>query len=166
MILSMSRQTALFFSTVCAGAAIGVIYDFFRIFRKTTPHKNAFVQIEDLIFWLAATLLMFYFMLHASFGEIRFFVIIGVSVGMLLYFATLSKLVIKIFVAVVNFMKQVVAAAFKIILLPVTLIIKLLTPPIKKCSYASRKHLHALRIYGKMKLRKTARHFHIIRKKV
>jgi spore cortex biosynthesis protein YabQ len=162
----MSRQTMLFLSTVCAGAAIGLVYDGFRIFRKTAPHKNTAVQLEDLLFWLAVTIVFFYFMLNQNYGEIRFYSILGIALGMTVYFATISYYVVKVSVSVVEFFKRVVTAALRILFFPVNLLVKLLTPPAKKLTRVSRKHLHAVHIYGKMKLRKTARHWRIIRKKV
>jgi spore cortex biosynthesis protein YabQ len=166
MILSMSRQTLLFLSTVGTGAVIGLLYDAFRIFRKTAPHKNAFVQLEDLFFWLAATLFMFYFMLVKNYGEIRFFSILGAAVGMALYFYTVSAVIVKISVAVIKFMKRVTAAALRIILLPVRFLLKLMAPLCIKISRAYKKRLHAAKIYGKMKLKETSRNWFILRKKV
>ena len=162
----MSRQSMLFISTVGAGAAIGVLYDVFRVLRKTAPHKNPFVQLEDLLFWLITTLLMFYFMLNTHYGEIRFYSIMGTALGMITYFATLSPWVVKIAVALVEFIKQVVATAVKIILLPINILLRLLIPPVKKLIRISRKYLHAARVYGKIKIKKTARNWFIIRKKV
>jgi spore cortex biosynthesis protein YabQ len=162
----MSRQAVLFLSTVGAGAAIGFFYDIFRIFRKTASHKNIAVQLEDLFFWLAATVLVFYFMLNQNYGEIRFFVIIGVVCGLALYVATISRWVVAAAVAIINFLKKVIAAALRIIFLPISLLIKFLTPPVKKLLLKIRKHLHAAKVYGKIKIRRTAKHWHIIRRKV
>jgi spore cortex biosynthesis protein YabQ len=162
----MPQQTLLFLSTVAGGAVIGLIYDFFRIFRKTTPHKGIFIQLEDMLFWLTATGLFFYFMLNENYGEIRFFSILGIALGMVLYFATVSVLIVRLSVILINFMKRVVSAAIKIVLLPVKLLITLFMPPLKKLAQFVHKRLHALRFYGKMKLKKTFRDLRIIRKKV
>jgi hypothetical protein len=59
MILSMPAQAWLFVSTVMAGGAVGVFYDFFRVLRRTAPHRKWAVQLEDLFFWLAVTVLIF-----------------------------------------------------------------------------------------------------------
>jgi len=166
MILSMWGQAGLFISTVGMGAAIGLFYDAFRIFRKTAPHFALAVQLEDLFFWMAATGAMFYFMLSQNFGEIRPFSIIGAGCGIILYFATISPWVIKIAVVIVNYLKRVFAAAFKIISLPIRFIWALLSPPVIKFAGNRRKDLRSVARYGKIKAKKTTREWFILRKKV
>ena len=166
MILSMSGQAWLFFSTVGVGFAIGVFYDVFRIFRKTAPHFSLAVQLEDLFFWVAVTGAMFYFMLSQNFGEIRPFSILGAGCGVVLYFATISRWVIKFCVVIVNYLKRVFAAAFRIISLPVRFIWVWISPPIMKFSVNRRKDLRGLARYGKMHMKKSTRNWFILRKKV
>jgi len=166
MILSMSGQAWLFLSTVLVGAAIGLLYDVFRIFRKTARHSGLAVTLEDLFFWVAATGLTFYYMLHRNYGEIRVFSMVGVAIGLVLYLATVSRFVIIVFVAVVNYMKRVVAAVVRIISVPVRLIGAWLAPPLGKAAQVTRKHARRVRRYGKNKLRNTARDWVIFRKKV
>jgi spore cortex biosynthesis protein YabQ len=162
----MSRQTLLFLSTVGVGAVIGVLYDLFRVLRKTAAHNNAVVQMEDLIFWLAATLLMFYFMLVKNYGEIRFFAVLGVAVGMALYFCTVSRWLVGALVALTDYIKRVVAAVIRLVLWPVNRAAQFLLPPLKKLKRFCVKRLHTLRLYGKMKYKKYARDWLILRKKV
>ena len=166
MILSMPQQAWLFLSTVVIGAGLGLFYDVFRVLRKTAPHRGFAVQLEDLLFWLAVTALVFYFMLHRNYGEIRFFSLLGVAIGGALYFATISRLVLKVSVVVVNFLKRVIAAAVRIILLPLRLIVTWLRPPVIKLLRVIRKRLRLWMRYGKIRARKTARSWFIVRKKV
>jgi len=162
----MTGQAWLFVSAMLVGAVIGLFYDAFRIFRKTAPHTGLAVQLEDLFFWVAATGFTFYYMLHRNSGEIRPFVLLGVGVGVLAYFLTISRWVLVVFVAVVNFIKKVIAAAFKIIVMPIRLIGLWLSPPIMKVYRSSRKQGRKIKRYGKSKLRKTVRNWTILRKKV
>ena len=165
MILSMSGQAWLFLATVFTGAAIGLLYDVFRIFRKTAPHSGFAVQVEDLVFWVAATGLTFYYMLHRNYGEIRPFVLIGIALGLVLYFATLSRLVLVVFVTVVNYLKKVIRVAVRIILMPIRIFAAWLAPPINKAYMTSRKKARKVKIYGRNKMRKAAQDFRIMRKK-
>jgi len=166
MILSMQGQAMLFLSTVLVGAVIGLFYDVFRVFRKTARHPTWAVQLEDLFFWLAATVGTFYFMLTRSYGEIRPFAIIGVVLGVVLYFATISRWVVKICVIIVTYLKRVIAAAVRIILLPIRLLITWLSPPIKTFAGKRHKDLRRVARYGKIRMKKTARNWFILRKKV
>jgi len=166
MILSMSNQGWLFLSTVIVGATIGLFYDVFRILRKTTPHSTWVVQLEDILFWVIATGAMFYFMLNRNFGEIRLFALLGAACGVILYFATVSKIVLKISVTVINFLKRVIMAAIRILTLPLRFIYNLFSPPIKKFLSKRRKNLHTAARYGKIQMKKTMRNWFIMRKKV
>ena len=166
MILSMSGQAWLFLSTVLVGGAVGLLYDITRIFRKTARHSGLAVQLEDLLFWMAATGLTFYYMLHRNYGEIRVFTLIGIAIGLVLYFVTVSRWVLIVSVAIVNYLKRVVTAAVRIILVPVRFAAAWLAPPVKKALGSARKRTRRVKRYGKNKLRKTVRDWVILRKKV
>lgn len=162
----MPGQAWLFLSTLIAGMAIGLFYDFFRIARKVIPHAGWVVQLQDLLFWVAATIGVFYFMLLRNFGEIRMFAILGVVIGAVLYFYTISKPVLKVSVTVVNFIKRVISTAIHIITTPIRFIFNLLNPPIKKLATKQHKHLRQVARYGKIQVKKQIRNWEILRKKV
>lgn len=158
----MSGQAWLFFSTVLAGAGIGLFYDFFRILRKTAPRlakSRAAVHFEDLFFWVLTTGGMFYFLLSQNYGEIRLFALLGAAIGLVLYFATISRFIVSAFVATVEYMKKVIAAAVRILLTPLRLAWNAISPKI-------RSGLSHIRRYGKIRIRKSARNLFILRKKV
>ncbi|MCL1884989.1 MAG: spore cortex biosynthesis protein YabQ [Defluviitaleaceae bacterium] len=167
-ILSMNSQAWLFLSTVLAGVVIGLFYDVMRIFRRTVPFlkKSFAVQLEDLFFWIAVTCGMFYFMLNRNFGEIRLFSMIGAAIGFALYYATVSRFVILIFVAVIEYLKKVFTVAFRIIFTPIRLIFNLISPPLTKRVLKVRSGLCGFLRYGKIRLKKTSRNWFILRKKV
>ena len=98
---------------------------------------------------------MFYFMLVKNYGEIRFFSIAGAVLGMVLYFCTLSIIIMGISAAVINFIKKVVLTAVRIIMAPLRFIIKLLTPLFR-----------VMRSFLRKKARGAKQHMHIILKKV
>ena len=166
MILSMSGQAWLFLSTVGVGVLIGMFYDAFRVLRRTAPHLALAVQLEDLFFWIIVTGSMFYFMLSQNFGEVRLFSLMGAGCGAALYFATVSRYVIKFSVVVINFCKKVFATAFRIITFPFRVVFSWISPPIKKFVSKRRKGLQGLTRYGKIQMRKTVRNWFILRKKV
>ena len=165
MILSMPQQTLLFVTTVGVGAGVGLFYDMFRVLRLTAPHGQLAVQIEDFVFWVAATGMVFYVMLHLSEGEIRWFSLVGTSLGMALYFATVSRWVVAVAVIIVNFAKRVLTATVRVLMLPVRILLVWVTPPAATLAKNIRRHLHKLGRYGKIKLRKNSRNWNIMRTK-
>jgi len=166
MILSMSAQAWLFLTTVAMGFVIGFAYDVFRIVRKTVSHRHWVVQLEDIIYWVGVSLLMFYFMLHRNYGEVRFFSIAGAALGMIIYFYSLSLLVMKVSVAVIEFLKKVVLTAARILLGPVRLLLKILIPPGKWLLRGARGKMRHVKRGAGQQLRGIRRNIFIMLKKV
>lgn len=177
MILSMTGQAQMFLFTVALGFVSGFVFDLFRIFRKTLKHPDFLTHLEDLVYWLLIIVFVFYFMLNENSGEIRVFSIIGMFLGMILYFCTLSLVVFNISVAVINFFKKVLATALKIILFPVRLLLKaimfpvgvlkrILSPIVKRAKNRTKKGLKKTTGYVKMKSRRLFKDLKIIFKKV
>jgi len=138
MILSMSGQAWLFLGTVAAGFVIGFVYDIFRIARKTARHKPWLVQLEDVLYWTIASVLMFYFMLRQNHGEVRFFAIAGAAIGMVLYFHSLSPLIIKVSVTIINFIQKVILTIVRIILIPIRVLLSLLKILVKPLQWLAK----------------------------
>ena len=129
MILSMADQTTFFMLTVLLGAVSGFIYDIFRIIRKIVKHPDFLTQFEDLLYWVVVSILFFYYILHRNSGEVRIYAIIGMFSGMCLYFLTLSKLIIRASVFIIDLVKKIISAAVRIILIPLKFLVKLLSYP-------------------------------------
>lgn len=129
MILSMSDQALLFLTTVIIGAFIGFIYDFIRIFRKVIRHPDFVVQIEDSAFWILSAAGIFIIMLDRNYGEIRLFSILGIFIGMIIYFFTVSRPFLSVSFAIIDFIKRVIKFIIYVVLLPFKFILKLLSYP-------------------------------------
>ena len=108
MILSMWGQAGTFLATAAAGMVLGILYDCFRILRRVLRHTTAITTIEDAIFWVASTLLMFAFLLNRNFGDIRSFIFMGLALGAILYFFMLSRFFMKFAMAVLKLLKRLV----------------------------------------------------------
>lgn len=129
MSISMGEQTSTFILTVCVGFFIGFVYDLFRILRKTLKHVNIFTQLEDLIFWIFVSLVMYYILLSKNYGEVRAFSIIGAFIGMIIYFMTLSQIFVPITVKTIGLIKKCIVFIIKIAFIPINFVIKLVKYP-------------------------------------
>jgi len=107
MILSMQGQAFVFLMAVVTGFACGFVFDLFRIFRKAIRHGTVLTQIEDVIFWVLAALIVFYAMFTMNDGEVRMFSILGAFLGMVLYFSTISLVIIKVSSKIIEMIKKV-----------------------------------------------------------
>ncbi len=171
-ILSMATQAQIFLMTVASGFIIGFVFDCLRVFRRTVKHPNFLTQIEDIVFWVAVSLFMFYVMLTENYGEIRFYAILGAAIGAVIYFETLSRLFLPVSVAIVNFIKKVLQVTFNILLAPFRFLVYLLSFParfigktLEKAQNRTLVGLRRLKKYGRIKYRKVRKEFSVILKK-
>ena len=67
------------------GFLLSFLYDCLRIFRMLITHKQVWVSLEDLGFWIYTALRVFLMMQDAYNGSIRWFSILGGLAGVLLY---------------------------------------------------------------------------------
>jgi spore cortex biosynthesis protein YabQ len=159
IILSMPGQAVLFSTSVAAGAIVGALYDIFRIMRKTMKHPRLIIQLEDLLFWLTGTALIFYYLLHASSGELRVYILFGVIIGAYFYFITLSRLILRSSDLIIMAIKTVLKKITDILFYPFRLIWSIIT-------HFTRKIWHSLNFYTHLKMRRAKRNWKIIRKKI
>lgn len=120
----------VFLCMVLVGGFSALIYDLFRIFRKSFKHINIFIYIEDFIYWLIILGIMFFVLLKINYLELRVFEFIGFVLGMILYFVSISKIFVLIMVKVLNFMKLCIKFFIKILSFPVHIVLKLIMPPV------------------------------------
>ena len=110
------NQTYLFIVFTIVGIIIGILFDIFRILRKSFKTKDIVTYIEDILFWILTGIIILFSMYKFSNGELRFFMIIGIIMGTLMYMITFSKYVIKISVFVINIFKIWILYPFKVLI--------------------------------------------------
>ncbi|MEG1846884.1 MAG: spore cortex biosynthesis protein YabQ [Lachnospiraceae bacterium] len=76
------------------GMEITLVYDGIRILRRVVKHNLIAVSIEDMIFWIGCSISIFLLFYQESNGSLRWFAILGATLGMLFYKATLSYYVV------------------------------------------------------------------------
>ena len=77
MEITVAGQTWIFLMSVALGAALGVLYDVFRIVRIAVRTPPAVVLVEDLAFSIVCTTATFLFLIGADKGQLRMFLLIG-----------------------------------------------------------------------------------------
>ena len=92
----VENQAYLFLVFSFTGMLIGILFDFFRVLRKTYKTLDVITYIEDILFWILTGILIIYNIWFFNDGEIRLFMILGIIIGALLYTLTISYFVIKI----------------------------------------------------------------------
>lgn len=124
-------QANLFLIFTLDGILIGLLFDIFRILRKSFKTADIVTYIEDTIFWLLTGAIILYSIFVFNNGEIRFFMFIGILLGIAFYLLLFSKYVIKVSVTIINVVKNIIMWIYKILITPIRFIYKIMEKPIK-----------------------------------
>lgn len=115
----ITNQIYLFFIFVLNGIIIALLFDFFRILRRSFKIKDITTYFQDFLFWVLTGLILLYSICIFNNGEIRLFMLLGVIIGAILYILLVSKYVIKINVEIIKFFKKLFNKIFNILILPI-----------------------------------------------
>lgn len=131
----IGNQAYLFLIFVINGIVIGLLFDFFRILRRSFKTSDLVTYIEDVLFWILTGLILLYTIFAFANGEIRLFMFLGVFFGCLIYMLLLSKYFININVKIILFIKKIILKLISIIIIPIKFVInffkKIFFKPIK-----------------------------------
>ena len=111
----VQNQTYLFLVFSLTGVIIGILFDFFRILRKSFKTSDIITYLEDIIFWILTGFIVLYNIWYFNNGEIRLFMILGIIMGAIIYMLTLSNIIIKIFYEIINTLKKIILKLIKIL---------------------------------------------------
>ena len=91
----MASENEFLLYSLFTGIFITFVYDLIRIFRRVVPHRQIFVSLEDLAFWIYCAAEVFLLMYRESNGTLRWFAVIGALAGMFLYIKLVSPFLVK-----------------------------------------------------------------------
>ena len=136
MSLETINQAYLFLIFIVNGFLIGIVFDIFRILRRSFKTSNYITYLEDIIFWIISTTIVLYSLFIFNNGQFRAYIFIGIFLGIVIYILFFSKYIINISVKIIKFAKSVIIKLFKIILYPIRFMINaikgLIIKPINK----------------------------------
>lgn len=121
------------------GIFITFLYDLLRIFRRVWPHRDFFVSLEDICFWIYCAGEVFLLLHHESNGTLRWFAVLGSMTGMLLY----KKLVSPFFVKYVSLWLRIflgyAGRGLRLLFSPVTWLLKLAGAHLKQAGRGAKR---------------------------
>ena len=124
------NQVYLFLIFIVNGIIIGILFDFFRVLRKSFKTTDIVTYIEDLLFWILTGFSILYFIFVFNNGEIRLFMFLGIAIGITVYMLIFSSIFIKINVTVLVFFKNILKKILIFILIPFKFLKKIFFKPI------------------------------------
>ena len=100
-------QEQVFICFFILGIIIGLIFDFFKALRKSFKTKYNITFLEDFIFIVISAVLIIFSIIKINGGNIRFFLFIGILLGVLIYSLTISNFYVIILNGIVRICKQI-----------------------------------------------------------
>ncbi len=97
------------------GITIGVLFDIFRILRKSFKTLDFITYIEDILFWVLSGSIILFSIFKFNDGQIRSYVIIGIFFGIFIYIITISKIIIKYSVMIIKWFKEIISYPIHIV---------------------------------------------------
>ena len=128
---AITVELQFFLISVLWGGILLLIYDILRILRRLVKHGAFLVAIQDLIFWVGASIFIFSMIYRENNGIIRGYSILGMMLGSILYHFAVSDFVVELITKLLKTLLQPFQAAVK---QTVRLVKMLLSASRKKCN--------------------------------
>lgn len=146
--MELTSQIFTFAITVVTGILLGILFDSYRVLRGTFDLKKYVTWFTDLLYWLLATVVVFIALLASNWGELRFYVFIGILSGLGLYYNCFSRYAVYLLSIIVRLIMRSAGILNKIfittILKPGAYCMGLVSWPIKFISCKLKKWYFAL----------------------
>lgn len=91
MDISLTQQLTSFAASLFLGVIIGIIYEVFRTVRSLFGGGTVVVFIQDIVFWVINSFVVYLFFLVFTKGIVRYFVLIGTFIGFIIYLKTVGR---------------------------------------------------------------------------
>jgi len=95
--LSVTKQIIEFAEFTCIGVLLAIIFDFFRAYRKVRIPTGMDTIIQDIIYFLIATIIVVLSVINILDSNFRWYVIFAIMLGVLFQVHKFSKYTIKAF---------------------------------------------------------------------
>ena len=102
----INNQALLFCVFIINGLLIGLLFDFFRILRKSFKTSDIITYIEDILFWILTGIILLYSIFTFNNGEIRFYMFLGVILGCIIYMLLFSRYIVNTITKIVLFFNK------------------------------------------------------------
>ncbi|MEG6617183.1 spore cortex biosynthesis protein YabQ [Peptococcaceae bacterium 1198_IL3148] len=153
-----------FIMTIIIGVLAGLLFDLYRVIAQLFNLKKWGLMIGDILYWLILTPVVFIILLWGNGGEVRFYVVIGLAIGAILYLQLLSQPITPLIKGFFNIVKQSINLAVKLfkliwkaLCLPFKVVFVVVTAPVgfvfkllKKLGVGINKPVN--RLIGKLRL--------------
>lgn len=89
-------ELQLLAASLSVGLCLMAVYDGLRIFRVLVPHGSLWTGVEDAFYWILSSVTTFLLLFWQNDGILRWYAIMGVLMGMLIYNMTISRILLRL----------------------------------------------------------------------
>lgn len=129
MEVSVTSQVYVFFVMAAAGIGCGFLFDLLRVWRRLLRPGKISTGISDLIFWLVISASIFAIIFTVNNGELRWFELLGLILGCMIYFLAFSHICMKVVSAIAKFLAKILIWILKIVLTPIAFLYRMVKRP-------------------------------------
>ncbi len=114
----IARQLYIFAVSIICGAIVALVYDILRAKRRNFRTGAIMIHIEDFLFWIIASIILFAVAYMVNDGDLRGFIFLGFITGIVLYKTLFSKFILKALSFLMKALKYPFSLSAKIISKP------------------------------------------------
>lgn len=92
--VTLAGQFYAFLLTIVAGASVGIVFDFYRVLRSNRNPKRWVSVVYDILYWVVVTPTVVIFLLVGNWGDLRYYVLLGMGLGLFVYFQVFSSFIL------------------------------------------------------------------------
>ncbi len=112
-------EVRVFFLCGLCGIACGIVYDLLRVIRRTLNAGAKATFFFDILFWIICASLTFGMIFYSNFGIIRWYEGVGLIIGAVAYFLSVSRMITEGGTIILKFFMKVTKNVLKILLFPI-----------------------------------------------
>lgn len=113
--MNLATQGFTLLMMLLSGGILGIAFDSYRIVSGRLHFPKWSVHGLDLLYWIAASLFVFRMLQHSNEGELRFYVFLGLFLGVWTYFLFLSVITERFVVMLMLVASRIYTAVVRII---------------------------------------------------
>lgn len=111
--MSLSSQFISLLAMIISGMMLGVIYDIYRVVASQFHFRRWLISSLDIMYWILSALFVFRMLYLSNSGEVRFYVFLGLAIGIIFHYVYFSSITIKIVMLLIRWIKTLIRIVIK-----------------------------------------------------
>lgn len=114
--IPFTQDVSSFYATIYGGLLIGLLFDINRSLKSNFKILKYFSIVFNIIFWILATVIIFITVNAIESFDLRYYHFVALLIGFILYYNTISKIVLKVLNKIIGLIVLVVKKTITYIL--------------------------------------------------